>query len=161
MARLLIVHHSPTPNMQDLLDTVVAGATDESIEGVQVVVRPALEATGDEVLDADGFLLTTSANFGYMSGALKHFFDTIFLTAGGSLAEDGSASAGSASRKPYGLLVHGRHDTTGAVRSVQSIVQALGWQQAADVVEVLGDVDEAARHAAINLGGTLAALMGD
>ena len=71
---------------------------------------------------------------------MKHFFDTIFLEAGGALADDGSAgstgSSGSGSgRKPYGLWVHGRYDTTGAVRSVQSIVQALGWQQSASVLE--------------------------
>ncbi len=161
MVRLLIVHHSPTPNLLQLLDAVVAGATDESIDGVDVVARPALEATSQDVLDADGLVLLTSANFGYMSGALKHFFDTIFLSAGGSLADDGSAGTGQAGRKPYGLLVHGRYDTTGAVRSVQSIVQALGWQQAAEVVEILGDVDQGALEAATELGGTLAALLSD
>ena len=49
--------------------------------------------------------------------------------------------------------------TTGAVRSVQSIVGALGWRQAAPVLEVLGDVDEAHRESAYDLGGTLAALV--
>ncbi|MGJ9421618.1 flavodoxin family protein [Aeromicrobium sp. CF3.5] len=165
MVRLLVVHHSPTPNTQHLLDAVVAGASDESIQGVDIVVRHALQGTDaemtDAVLAADGYVLVTPANFGYMSGALKHFFDTIFLTAGGSLADDGSADAGPAGRKPYGLLVHGRYDTTGAVRSVQSIVQALGWQQQAEVVEILGDVDEAGREAATELGGTLAALLSD
>ena len=86
MARLLIVHHSPTPNLQRITDAVVGGASDEEIAGVEVVVRPALEANAEDVLAADGYLLGTSANFGYMSGALKHFFDTIFLEAGGSLA---------------------------------------------------------------------------
>src|SRR5690349_7525445 len=118
MSRLLIVHHSPTANLQRLTDAVVAGAADDAIEGVEVVVRSALEANSDDVLDADGYLLGTSANFGYMSGALKHFFDTIFLEAGGSLADDGSAGAGAGGKKPYGLWVHGRYDTTGAVRSV-------------------------------------------
>ena len=159
MARLLIVHHSPTPNLQRLSDAVLAGASDEAIEGVEVVVRPALEANAEDVLGADGYLLGTSANFGYMSGALKHFFDTIFLEAGGALAEDGSAGTGAGGRKPYGLWVHGRYDTTGAVRSVQSIVQALSWTQSAEVLEVLGDVTDADLESARDLGGTLAALL--
>ncbi len=71
------------------------------------------------MLAADGYLLGTTANFGYMSGALKHFFDTIFLEAGGALADDGSAGATEGGKKPYGLWVHGRYDTTGAVRSVR------------------------------------------
>jgi multimeric flavodoxin WrbA len=161
MARLLIVHHAPTPNLQRVAGAVAAGATDDAIEGVEVVVRPALEASAEDVLAADGYLLGTSANFGYMSGALKHFFDTIFLEAGGSLAEDGSAGRGADGRKPYGLWVHGRYDTTGAVRSVRSIVQALSWVQSAEVLEVMGDVTDADLEAARDLGGTLAALLMD
>ncbi|MCW2829946.1 MAG: flavodoxin [Aeromicrobium sp.] len=159
MRSLLIVHHSPTPATQRVLDAVVAGASDDAIEGVEVVVRPALDAGSDEVLAADGYLLGTSANFGYMSGALKHFFDTIFLEAGGALSDDGSAGAAGGGKKPYGLWVHGRYDTTGAVRSVQSIVQALPWVQSADVLELVGDVDDPALEAARELGGTLAALL--
>jgi multimeric flavodoxin WrbA len=161
MTRLLVVHHSPTPTVQQLTDAVVAGTHDEAIEGVEVLVRPALEANADDVLGADGYLLGTTANFGYMSGALKHFFDTIFLQAGGALSDDGSASPVTGGKKPFGLWVHGRYDTTGAVRSVLSIVQALPWTQAAEVLEVLGDVTEEHTDAAYELGGTLAALLMD
>ena len=159
MARLLVVHHSPTAGVRHLTDAVVAGAHDDAIEGVDVIVRPALEATADDVLGADGYLLGTTANFGYMSGALKHFFDTIFLEAGGALTDDGSAGSSGGGKKPFGLWVHGRYDTTGAVRSVLSIVQALPWTQAAEVLEVLGDVTEAETGVAYELGGTLAALL--
>ena len=159
MARLLIVHHAPTASVRALADAVVAGAHDDAIEGVEVVVRAALEAGAGDVLAADGYLLGTPANFGYMSGALKHFFDTIFLEAGGALADDGSAGANDGARKPFGLWVHGRYDTTGAVRSVESIVRALAWRQPAEVLTVLGDVGAAEREAAYELGGTLAALL--
>jgi multimeric flavodoxin WrbA len=161
MARLLVVHHSPTGGVRALTDAVVAGTHDEAIEGVDVVVLPALEANADDVLGADGYLLGTTANFGYMSGALKHFFDTIFLQAGGALSDDGSASPAAGGKKPFGLWVHGRYDTTGAVRSVLSIVQALPWTQAAEVLEVLGEVTEEHTDAAYELGGTLAALLMD
>ncbi len=159
MARLLVVHHSPTASVRRLTHAVLAGAGDGAIEGVEVVVREALAATAQDVLAADGYLLGTPANFGYMSGALKHFFDTVFLEAGGALGDDGSASAADGGRKPFGLYVHGRYDTTGAVRSVLSIVQALPWRQAAEVLEILGDVTEADEAAAYELGGTLAALL--
>jgi len=162
MARLLLVHHSPTASVRALTDAVVAGAHDDAIDQVEVVVRPALEATVDDVLAADGYLLGTTANFGYMSGALKHFFDSTFLAIGGSLADDGSAANATAGgRKPFGLYVHGRYDTTGAVRSVLSIVQALPWRQAAEVLAVLGEVTDADRDAAYELGATLAALVAD
>lgn len=147
--------------MQALVDALVSGARHPEIEGVDVEVRPALEAGADEVLAADGYLLATPANFGYMSGALKHFFDSTFLAIGGSLSGDGSAgaSSGSTAGRPYGLLVHGRYDTVGAVRSVQSIVGALQWRQAAGVVEVLGDVTPTHTDAAAELGATVAAVL--
>ena len=168
MARLLIVHHSPSRSMQALLERVVAGANDPEVQdasdgGVEVLVRPALEATADDVLAADGYVLGTTANFGYMSGALKHFFDSTFLAVGGALDPTGAPAdgAGATSGRPYGLWLHGRYDLTGAERSVRSIVGALGWQQGYGVLGVLGDVDDAALEEAYALGATIAALLTD
>ena len=163
MTTLLVVHHSPTRSLRALTDAVLAGAHDDAIEGVEVVVRPALEATADDVLAADGYLLGTTANFGYMSGALKHFFDSTFLQVGGALDPSGGAgeSEGATKGRPFGLYVHGRYDLTGAVRSVTSIVGALGWKQSYDVLEVLGEVGERQLEAAYELGGTIAALLAD
>jgi NAD(P)H-dependent FMN reductase len=159
--RLLVVHHSPSRSLSALTDAVLAGAHDPALEGVEVLALPALEATASDVLAADGYVLGTAAHFGYMSGALKHFFDTTFLEIGGQLDEHGSAgaSAGATAKRPFGLYVHGRYDTTGAVRSVLSITGALGWQQAQRVLEVVGDVNDEARAAAYEVGATVAALL--
>ena len=154
-----MVHHSPTAATQSLLEAVLAGASDPEIEDVEVRAVPALEATADDVLAADGDVLGTTANVGYMSGALKHLFDTTFLAIGGALDEKGGAgdSAGASSKRPFGLFVHGRYDTTGAVRSVLSIVQALGWRQTHEILEAMGDVDDQHLSDAYELGATLAA----
>lgn len=161
--QLLVVHHSPTASMTRLTEAAVAGAHDPEIDDVEVVVRPALEATADDVLAADGYLLGTPANFGYMSGALKHFFDSTFLQIGGALDPSGGAdeSEGETVGRPFGLYVHGRYDTTGAVRSVLSIVGALGWRQGYDVVEIMGDVGDDATQSAYELGATIAALVAE
>jgi multimeric flavodoxin WrbA len=166
MSRLLVVHHSPTRSLQSLTEAVVAGAHDDAIEGVEVVVREALdfargEAGHRDLLDAQGYVLGTTANFGYMSGAMKHVFDSTFLQIGGALSDDGSGreSDGATSRRPFGLYVHGRYDTTGAVRSVLSITGALGWRQGYDVLEAMGEVTSADTDAAYELGGTIAALL--
>ncbi|MGN6251120.1 MAG: flavodoxin family protein [Marmoricola sp.] len=161
MARLLLVHHSPTRSMQALTEAAAAGARDEAIEGVELIVRPALEATAEDVLGADGYVLGTPANFGYMSGALKHFFDSTFLQVGGALdaSGGGAESEGATKGRPFGLYVHGRYDTTGAVRSVTSIVGALGWQQGFEVLEALGDVGPDQTDRAYELAATIAALL--
>jgi multimeric flavodoxin WrbA len=160
MPRLLVVHHSPSRSMQAMTDAAIAGAHDPLIEGVDVAVCDALEASASGLLAADGYLLGSTANFGYMSGAMKFFFDRTFLEVGGQLDERGAANAqpaGITAKRPFGLYVHGRYDTTGAVRSVLAITGALGWKQSAAVLEVLGDVDAGATEAAYELGATLAA----
>lgn len=45
MPRLLIVHHTASPALHALFEAVMSGATDKQITGVDVVSRPALEAT--------------------------------------------------------------------------------------------------------------------
>jgi multimeric flavodoxin WrbA len=146
MARLLIVHHSPSPNLQRITDAVVAGASDDSIDGVEVVVRPALEATIDDVLAADGYVLGTSANIGYISGALKHFFDTTF-----------DVASKQTQRRPFGYYIHGRSDTSGAERAMQAITTGLSWRQVVEPLCFLGDPDQGHLDAAHELGGTVAA----
>src|SRR5580693_8596366 len=41
MPRLLVVHHTPSPALQEMFEAVVSGARTDEIEGVEVVVRPA------------------------------------------------------------------------------------------------------------------------
>jgi NAD(P)H-dependent FMN reductase len=148
MPRLLVVHHTTSPALHSLLDAAVSGARDPRIEGVDVVLRPALAATVVDVLDADGYLLGTPANLGYISGALKHFFDQIYYP-----CLDATV------RRPYGLYVHGNNDTTGALRAVETITTGLRWRRAQEPLSVLGEPDAAALDACRELGAALAATL--
>jgi multimeric flavodoxin WrbA len=145
---LLVVHHTPSPALQELLESVLAGTRAEGLERVNVVVRPALAATAVDVLAADGFILGTPANIGYMSGALKHFFDQIYYPC--LIAKAGA---------PYGLYVHGGSDTAGAVRAVESIASGLSWRRVYEPVIVTGALARAANEAAFDLGATVAATL--
>lgn len=148
MARLLVVHHSPTPRVRALTDAVLAGAGDDAIDGVEVLVRPALHAGVDDVLAADGYVLLTPVNFGYLSGALKHFFDSTY-----------DAVREPTAGRPFGYVIHGSTDTSGAERAMTAITTGLGWRLAAEPLTMLGDVDAEHRERAYELGGTLAALV--
>ncbi|HKN99737.1 MAG TPA: flavodoxin family protein [Pseudonocardiaceae bacterium] len=146
MPRLLIVHHTTSPNLATLFDAVVAGATTPEIEGVDVVRRPALGATATDVLEADGYLLGTPANLGYMSGALKHFFDTVYYPC-----------LDATRNRPYGVYLHGNNDTVGALRGIERITTGLGWRLAAQPVVVIGEPAKADVEACWELGATIAA----
>ncbi|HMS49135.1 MAG: NAD(P)H-dependent oxidoreductase [Candidatus Microthrix subdominans] len=130
MARLLVIHHTPSPDTHAMLHSVCDGATaaaDELGGDLEVVLRPALAAVVPDVLDADGYLLGTPANFGYMSGALKHFFDTVYYPCL-------DATRG----RPWGLWVHGNNEVDGAALAVQRIVTGLGWSAVRPPVLVVG-----------------------
>lgn len=146
MLQVLIVHHSPSPSCRAMFEAVRDGASDDAIEGVDVVARAALAATPTDVLAADAYLLGTPANIGYMSGALKHFFDTIYYPVMDETA-----------RRPYAAFVHGNSDTAGAVRAIEAITTGLDWKRVRDPVTVLGDPDRADLDACYELGGTVAA----
>ncbi|OLT95689.1 flavodoxin family protein [Mycobacterium syngnathidarum] len=145
---LLVVHHTPSPATRELLEAVLAGTHDPDISGVTVESKPALAATVTDMLGADGYLFGTTANFGYMSGALKHFFDTVYYP-----------SLDHVAGRPYGVWVHGNNDTVGAAGAVDKIVAGLALVKAAGVLEVTGVVDGGVRERAYELGGTLAATL--
>ncbi len=146
MPRLLIVHHTPSPALHSLFEAARAGATDPQIEGVEVVARPALGATAVDVLEADGYLLGTPANLGYMSGALKHFFDTIYYPCL-------DATVG----RPYGVYVHGNDDTTGALAALDRIVTGLRWKAAQPPLSITGTPTRADLDACWELGAAVSA----
>jgi multimeric flavodoxin WrbA len=145
---LLVVHHTASPATQALLEAALDGTKADGIEGVQVDVRPALAATASDVLAADGFLLGTPANIGYMSGALKLFFDNVYYPCL-------SAKAGA----PYGLYVHGNNDTAGAVRAVESIAKGMGWTPVHEPVSVIGPPARTDTEAVWELAATVAATL--
>lgn len=145
-SRLLIVHHSPSPNVQRIFDAVLRGAHSEGLEEVEVVVRHALEATAEDVLAADGYVLGTTANFGYISGALKHFFDTTYY----AVREE-------TQKRPFSYWIHGGYDTTGAENAMSSITQGYGWSLVTPPLIFTGEISDDHLEQAAELGATVAA----
>ena len=140
------MHHTASPTLHSMYQAVMAGATDPALSEVEVVARAALAATAVDVVGADGYLLGTPANIGYMSGALKHFFDQIYYPC---LEET--------VRRPYALYVHGNSDTTGAIRGVESIATGLQWRQVQQPVTVIGAPSQEDLDACRELGAAVAA----
>ena len=145
---LLIIHHTPSPHCQEMFEAVLAGATDPEIEGVEIIRRPALTCSAADMLAADGYLLGSPANLGYISGALKHAFD-------GAYYQILDSTRG----RPFGVYLHGNEGTEGAVRAVDGITAGLGWVKAADHVVVAGKPGRSDLEACWNLGATVAAQM--
>ena len=153
MPTLLIVHHSPTPLLEEILAAVLNGARDPELatmasadNPLEVRVVEALEATSEDILAADAILLGTTANFGYISGALKHFFDTTFFD-----CLDRTKGL------PFSYWIRGGKDTAGAENALRSITTGYDWKLAAEPVVFVGSLDDGLREQLTNLGGTMAA----
>ncbi|MBU9764625.1 flavodoxin family protein [Mycobacterium sp. TNTM28] len=143
---LLIIHHTPSPHCQEMFEAVMAGATDPDIEGVEVLRRPALTLSPVDALDADGYLIGSPVNLGYLSGAVKHAFDQLYYPCL-------DATRG----RPFGAWLHGNEGSEGAVRALDGITSGLGWVRAAKTVIVSGKPTKADVEACWNLGATVAA----
>lgn len=146
MSRVLLVHHAPSPRLRRILEAIELGLGHPELADIEVESVPALAATDDHVLRADGYVFVTPANFGYMSGALKHFFDRTYYTCEGAV--DG---------RPYALCVHGDNDTSGAVNSVEKIATGWGLRRVASAVELTGETDRVALEAVSDAAATVAA----
>lgn len=146
--RLLIVAHAPSANTEALRDAVVAGASAPEIEGVALKVLAPLAAGADDVLAADAIILGTPENLGYMSGALKDFFDRIYYPC-----------LERTQGLPYALYVRAGHDGTGTRRAVETIVTGLRWRAVRPPLICRGPWQPAFLDEARTLGTAMAAAL--
>ncbi len=144
MKRLLIVYHSKTGNTAALAQACLSGASDPALDPVEIRFKTAREADAEDLLWADGLALGTPENFGYMSGALKDFFDRTFYEVEGML-----------SPLPYVLFIAAGNDGRGAVSAIERIANGYPLVQVQPPVIQREGEDRA--DACRELGATLAA----
>lgn len=124
----------------------MTGARSDDGGATEVIVADPLTVSIDTVQAAGGYIFATPENFGYMSGALKYFFDRVYYPCEAQLAG-----------RAYGLIVSAGNDGRGAISSVERIVSGLSLVAAQPPLRVVGDPDEDALNEAHTLGATLAA----
>ena len=129
--RLLIVAHAPSANTQRLVEAVLRGTGSPDIDNVEARWIAPLDATADDVMQADAIILGTTENLGYMSGALKDFFDRCYYP----VLEEKQGL-------PCALFVRAGHDGTGTRRAVETIVTGLRWNWAQDPLVLRGEWQE-------------------
>jgi NAD(P)H-dependent FMN reductase len=143
---LLIVAHNPSPNTQKLVDATLQGAQHEDIDGVDIRYKPPLQASVDDVLWADAIILGTTENFGYMSGALKDFFDRIFYPC----LEHTEAM-------PFAVYIRAGLDGTGTRIAIEKITSGLKWKAVQAPIILQGDYKDEFEAQCEELGMLMAA----
>lgn len=143
---LLIVCNTPSDNTQALANAALAGSQHDAIENTRVTLKTPLEATHEDVLNANGILLGTTENFGYMSGLMKDFFERIYypcleLTQG----------------KPYALYIRAGNDGLGTQVAVEKIITGLRWKAVQPPLILQGEYQEQFIDQVTELGTLMAA----
>ena len=144
MKTLLIVYHTGGVKTAQMAEAVARGARGEA--GVNVILKRCAEAGPDDLLAADGLILGTPENFGYMSGMMKDFLERVFY-----------ACEGKINGRPWALFVGAGQDGSGAVTSVERIVAGLRLEKRAEPVVGLKELTPEILAKCEELGAGIAA----
>jgi multimeric flavodoxin WrbA len=145
MKHLLIVYHSKDGSTGKMADAVYKGAKHPDIE-VEVNLVLAKDAALTELLWADGIILGTPENFGYMSGAMKDFFDRTFYPAEGKVEG-----------LPFSVFISAGNDGTGALTSIRRICSGFPFKEVHDPIISKGDLLDTTLESCEELGMYMAA----
>lgn len=113
MKTLLIVWHSRTGGARQMAQALGRGAVQEP--DVRLVELSAEQASGTDLLDADGYAFVAPENLASLSGPMKDFFDRSYYEVLGRIEG-----------RPYAALICAGSDGQGAARQVERI--ATGWR---------------------------------
>jgi multimeric flavodoxin WrbA len=143
MAKILVVYHSQTGNTEKMACAVADGAS--SFENTELSFKRACDANVEDLLSCDGLAIGTPENFGYMSGAMKDFFDRTFYPAQGKIF-----------KKPYVMFISAGNDGTGAENSIERIARGYPLKKVYDSVIAKGEVTDELLDTCRELGKVLA-----
>jgi len=133
-----------------MADAVLSGARSPDLDQEKISIRflQAKCANADDLRWCNGLILGTPENFGYMSGALKDFFDRTFYSVEGQIQG-----------LPWCLFVKAGNDGSGAVSSIERIVKGYAFRQVCEPVIVKGEVKDTDLQRCKDLGMAFAAGM--
>ena len=117
--------------------------------GSEMCIRDRLlaaEADASTLLSSNGVIFGTPENFGYMSGALKDFFDRTFYQ-----VEEKNINI------PYCTFVSAGNDGTGAVTSIERIVKGYPLIKVAEPLIISGKQVNSNKERCIDFGHGMAA----
>jgi len=142
---LLIVAHQPSENTRAMADATLAGARHEEIESVETKLLKPLDATADDVMWADGVIIGSTENFGYMGGLVKDFLERIYYPC--FQKTEGL---------PYTLYIRAGNDGLGAKTSIERIITGLKWKLVQEPIICSGEFQQSFIDQCTELGMTMA-----
>ena len=142
--KLLIVYHSQGGTMQRMAARIATGAGRE--EAIEVLLRPAAEASLDDLLACSGIAICSPEYFGTMAGMIKDFFDRTY-----EAAKDATCNL------PFVIVVCAGNDGRGAISQIERLAASYRWRKVQEHRRIVGQPSEEGLADLEELGQTLAA----
>ncbi len=131
---------------KEMANAVYQGATDISVDNVDVTMQSTFDTSAEDLLNANALILGTPENFGYMSGAMKDFFDRTFYEVEGKLAP-----------LPYAIFISAGNDGSGALTAIRRIAKGYPFIESQEPIVVKGKLNVEDRNRCVELGLTFSA----
>lgn len=131
---------------KEMANAVYQGATDSSVDNVDVTMQSTFDTNAEDLLNANALILGTPENFGYMSGAMKDFFDRTFYEVEGKLAP-----------LPYAIFISAGNDGSGALTAIRRIAKGYPFIESQEPIVVKGKLNAEDRNRCVELGLTFSA----
>ena len=125
---LLIIAHAPSPNTSALAEAAVRGASHPDAGGLDVRLVSPFDIEATHLFEADGVLIGTTENIGYMAGATKDMFDRSY-----------NDWLDSTAAKPVAIYIRAGLDGTATKNALNSICSGLKWRLVAAPLIVRGN----------------------
>ena len=124
---------------------VERGASNADTSNVFIRRLSPIEATANDIIQANALIIGTVENIGYMSGLTKDLFDRCYYPC-----------LDKTEGLPVALYIRAGHDGTGSIRSLQSIFTGLRWKLVQEPLVCKGDFDKKFLKECEELGQTIA-----
>ena len=132
-----------------MAQAILSGAQSEDMPTIDARLMSPFDVDAETVLASDALILFTTENFGYMSGALKDFFERIYYPC---LEQDRRNQA-----KPFALVIKAGLDGTGTDIAVHKITKGLKWKEVQSVTLCQGEFHDSFIQDCHTVGLTMAA----
>ncbi len=129
-----------------MAEAVLRGASFDELDGVETRMLRAGDAGPEDLLWADGLVLGSPENFGYMSGAMKDFLDRTYYPCESKVES-----------LPYAIFISAGNDGSGAVNSIQRIAKGYPLRAVQEPIIARGDTTDAVLASCEELGMAMAA----
>ena len=125
---LLIIAHAPSPNTRLLAMAAEKGAAHPDVGDVDVRLLSPFDVKADDLVNANGILIGTTENIGYMAGATKDMFDRCY-----------NDWLDQTEGKPLAVYIRAGLDGTATRRALEGIMGAQKWRLVAPVLILHGN----------------------